>query len=65
MASPCLCILNWICRDTAYVAREILRTANAVLTVNGALPDPACTPGNINPALTKELICGPDFHTGD
>src|SRR5439155_14063502 len=33
--------------------------------VNGALQDPACTPGNINPALTKDVICGPDFHTSD
>src|SRR5437870_1477135 len=33
--------------------------------VNGVLPNAACTPGNINPGLTKEMICGPDFYTSD
>src|SRR5438128_1645257 len=41
---------------------RVTKTADCVVT--GALPDPACTPGNTNAALTKD-ICGPDFHTSD
>ena len=28
------------------------------------VPDPKCTPGAINPALTLEVLRNPDFHTG-
>ena len=31
--------------------------------MNGALPDSGCTPGNIKPTLTKDVICASDFHT--
>jgi hypothetical protein len=42
---------------------HVTKTSDCV--VNGGLPDAGCTPGNINPALTKDVICGPDFHTRD
>jgi len=33
--------------------------------MNGPLPDPACTPGDILPELTAGRICSPSFHTSD
>src|SRR5438477_3878841 len=42
---------------------HVTKTSDCV--VNGALPDPACTPGNINAALPKDVICGPNFRTSD
>jgi hypothetical protein len=32
-------------------------------TAATSLPDPACTPGAIDPALTKDIICAPGFTT--
>jgi hypothetical protein len=44
-------------------SRQVTTTSDCLVT--DSLPDSACTPGNVNPALTKEVICGPDFHTSD
>jgi hypothetical protein len=37
------------------------RTKTDGCTINGALPDPACTPGAIFPNVTKEQICKPGY----
>jgi hypothetical protein len=41
----------------------VTKTTNCV-AVDG-LPDAACSPGNINAALTKDLICAAGFRTAD
>jgi hypothetical protein len=38
-------------------------TKTALCRVNGALPDPGCTPGDIIPSNTKETLCDPSFRT--
>jgi hypothetical protein len=38
-------------------------TKTSGCAANGSLPDPACTPGNINQSLTKDVICAADFRT--
>ena len=42
---------------------EFSKEQAAVL--DGMYPDKALTPGVINPALTKDVICSPNFRTGD
>lgn len=37
------------------------RTKTSGCTVRGALPDPACTPGDILPGITKERVCQPGY----
>ena len=38
------------------------RTRTAACT-RGALPDPRCSPGAVDPALTRAILCSPGFHT--
>lgn len=40
------------------------RTKETGCAANGALPDPACTPGAILPEHTEAVICAPSFRTG-
>src|SRR5689334_21955223 len=37
------------------------RTKAVGCMVRGALPDPACTPGDILPGITKERVCQPGY----
>lgn len=39
------------------------RTKTSGCQVNGALQDTACTPGTIDPSLTKDVLCSPSFTT--
>lgn len=40
-----------------------IRTKTTNCQVNGSLQDIACTPGAIDPALTKEVLCSKSFTT--
>lgn len=40
-----------------------VRTKSSGCEVNGPLPDPLCTPGKADPALTKDVLCSSSFST--